>query len=113
MWFSFDGESFQTHNTEEEAKASAEDAMQLWADRAGDGWDDVSDQVCYGKVTHAVRVEHIEVTEENQHLVPAGCDAMEDHHLEKIVNETYRCNICGGNVSFDGTPPVPGMWGGR
>ena len=26
---------------------------------------------------------------------------------------TYRCNICGGVVAFDGTPPVPGNWGGR
>lgn len=24
-----------------------------------------------------------------------------------------RCNICGGLVHFDGTPPVPGNWGGR
>lgn len=25
----------------------------------------------------------------------------------------HRCNICGGVVHYDGTPPVPGNWGGR
>lgn len=25
----------------------------------------------------------------------------------------HRCNICGGIVHFDGTPPVAGCWGGR
>lgn len=113
MWFSYDGESFQIHNTEEEAKALAEEAMQDWSDRAGDGWDDVSDQVCYGRVTHAVRVERPEITEENRHLVPAGCEGIEEHYLEKIVPDDFRCNICGGVVMFDGTKPVPGNWGHR
>ena len=113
MWFSFDGETFETHNTEAEAKAEAERAMEYWADGAGDGWDELSTQVVYGRVTHAVRVEAIEVTDDNRHLVPSGCDGMENHHLEQIVPDEYRCNICGGVVSFDGTPPVGGNWGGR
>lgn len=25
----------------------------------------------------------------------------------------YRCNICGGVVQYDGTPPVAGNWGHR
>lgn len=25
----------------------------------------------------------------------------------------HRCNICGGVVHYDGTPPVPGNWGGK
>lgn len=32
---------------------------------------------------------------------------------QTIVPEERRCNICGGVVKFDGTPPKPGMWGGR
>lgn len=113
MWFSFDGESFQTHNTEQEAKDLAELAMQDWQDRAGDGWDDQSTQVCYGKVTHAVRVEEIEITEENSHLVPPGCEGAENHFLEPIGPATHDCNICGGSVQFTGGKPVAGMWGHR
>lgn len=113
MWFSFDGENFETHETEAEARELAELAMQDWEDCAGDGWHENARHVVYGKVTHAVRVEEIEVTEENAHMVPHGCEGIEHHHLEKIVPNDYRCNICGGIVSFDGTPPVPGNWGGR
>ena len=68
----------------DEARADAELAMESWADCAGDGWDELSTQVCYGRVTHAVRVETIEVTDENRHLVPSSCDGLEDHHLEPI-----------------------------
>lgn len=32
------------------------------------------------------------------------------HHDEPCK---HRCKICGGVVQFDGTPPVPGNWGGR
>lgn len=113
MWFSFDGESFETHNTEKEAREYAESAMDDWADTADDGWNENSVHVSYGKITHAVRVERVDITEENVHLVPHGCEGIEEHYLEKIVPDDYRCNICGGVVSFDGTPPVAGNWGGR
>lgn len=84
MWFSFDGEDFQIHNTEAEAARWANDAMESWADGAGDGWDEQSTQVCYGRVTHAVRVETVEITDENRHTVPYGCDGIEKHFLEPI-----------------------------
>ena len=87
--------------------------MEDWSDIASDGWPENAAYVAYGKVTHSVRVEIIEVTEENAHLVPQGCEGLENHHLEKIVADNYRCNICGGVVEFDGTKPQPGMWGGR
>jgi len=113
MWFCFDGHSFEVHDTEEKARKHAEAAMQDWQDDAADGWDELSTQVCYGKVTHSVKVESIEVTNENEHYVPHGCDGLEEHKLEQVVPDEYRCNICGGLVSFDGTPPVAGNWGGR
>lgn len=110
-WFSFDGETFETHATEEEAAAAADSAMQYWRENADIGWDELSTQVAYGKITHAVRVETEPVTDETQHTVPAGCDTIEHHFLERIVPAEYRCNICGGIVEFDGTPPVKGNWG--
>ncbi|MEM8668777.1 MAG: hypothetical protein AAGG48_14750 [Planctomycetota bacterium] len=81
-WFSYDGCSFELHESESAARKHAESAMQEWADDADDGgWDELSTQVCYGRVTHAVRVFPIPVTERNQHLVPKGCVGLEDHRL--------------------------------
>lgn len=91
MWFSFDGFDFQTHTSEAKAKAAADDAMSSWRDDAGDGWDELATQVCYGKVTHAVRVEREEITDENRHTVPYGSECIEFHHLEPI-NAT--CDGC-------------------
>lgn len=113
MWFSFDGETFETHDTEYAARLTAEKSMSFWSDEAADGWSEESRRVSYGKVTHAVRVETIEVDDGNRYMIPQGCDGIEQHHLEKIVPDEYRCNICGGIVSFDGTAPVAGNWGGR
>ena len=84
MYFSYDGETFEIHETEELAKAEADLAMEFWQDHACDsGWDELSTQVCYGKVTHAVLVEKIPVTDDNRHLAPHGCDEteFEAHHL--------------------------------
>lgn len=112
-WFSFDGLDFETHATEAEAAESARRAMQFWSDSAADGWDELSTAVCYGRITHAVGVHPIDVTDENSHQIPPGCDGLEEHTLERIAPTEHRCNICGGVVTFDGTPPVPGNWGGR
>ena len=30
--------------------------------------------------------------------------------LIAVINGQWRCNICGGLVSFDGTKPLKGMW---
>ena len=83
-WFSFDGESFETHDTEAAARKSAEDAMHFWSEQAADdGWDEMSTGVCYGKVTHAVMVVPIPITEKNRHLLK-DFDALEDHRLMRL-----------------------------
>jgi len=93
-FFSFDGETFEIHATEEEARAEAKRAMEFWSDDAGDGWDELSTQVCYGRVTHAVKVTRIPVTDENRHMVPSGGDAtaFEEHSLEAYDNATVEVN---------------------
>lgn len=105
MFFSFDGVSFEAHNTEEEAAKRAAEAMVFWHEDADEGWNDLSDQVCYGRITHAVRVERCEVTDENRHMVPPDTTEIEEHFLEPIEGPIYRCNVCGGLVRFDGTKP--------
>jgi hypothetical protein len=82
MWFAFDGHSFETFSTEAEAKKHADDAMDDWRDDASDGgWDELSTQVCYGKVTHAVTVTPQDVEEWQ---VPSDCDGCEEHTLEPL-----------------------------
>ena len=84
MWFSFDGFDFQTHDSEAKAKAAADSAMSSWEDDADDGWDELASQVCYGRITHAVRIERTEITDENRHTVPEGSECIEEHYLEPI-----------------------------
>lgn len=91
-WFSFDGENFEKHRTEAEARNVAEMAMDDWSAFAADrGWDPLSTQVCYGKITHSVSVERTPVTDEDRHLVPTGCDDTEfEHHtLVPIQDEEF------------------------
>lgn len=81
-YFCYDGYSFEIYGTEEKAREAAESAMEDFSDDAGGGgWAEESTQVCYGIITHAVEVEEIEVTIENQHLVPRGCTGLEEHRL--------------------------------
>lgn len=87
MWFSFDGIDFATHDTELQARQAAEEAMEQWQDDADDGWDECSTKVCYGRVTHAVRVEPIEITDENRHLMHPDVTGLEKHHLEPVEEE--------------------------
>jgi energy-coupling factor transporter ATP-binding protein EcfA2 len=56
-WFSYDGDcGYETHDSEEEARRSAEAALEMFRDDApGDGWDEDSvTQVCWGVVIQEV-----------------------------------------------------------
>lgn len=90
MWFVFDGCSFEIHDTLAKAKAAADSAMDGWSDYADEGWDECSTQVCYGRVTHCVRVEEIEINDDNRHLVHPDCESFEDHHLEPTDYPSYE-----------------------
>lgn len=87
-WFSFDGMDFESHPTEQDAKVRAEMAMSDFQSEASDdGWDDVADQVCYGPITHSVRVEEREANEEERSRW--DCDqtrevVMVEMHLEPV-----------------------------
>lgn len=82
-WFGFDGHSFEAFNSEGEARAYAEQAMDDWADDAGDGgWDELSTQVCFGKITHSVVATEQVVTEGRETQV------CEEHSLEPIIERS-------------------------
>lgn len=92
-WFSYDGCDFELHATESEARKHAEAAMEEWSDDALDGgWDELSTQVCFGRVTHAVSVREIPLTDQNRHLVPQGCEGIEEHTLDPVLSTKEASN---------------------
>ncbi len=53
-FFSFDGEIFDTHATEEQAREAAAAALADAQDRAGDGWPEWVGNICWGPITERV-----------------------------------------------------------
>lgn len=109
-WFSFDGCSFETWDTEVEAKQEAEAALEEYSGEALDGWDEAADQVCWGLVLGAV------VDTERRPVKPS--DGMPDsvtEYVEKDLEsqELRHCNICGGEVLHLGGAPDPSCWPSR
>ncbi len=41
---------FETFNTEDEAKKSAQESIDVFRDYAKDGWDENVDQICWGEI---------------------------------------------------------------
>ncbi len=80
MYFSFDGEEFEIHNTEQEARDCAEDAIANYRDEAMDGWADESMHVCWGKVTQFVKVTEERRVEAGD-CVTAGIDTWQKREL--------------------------------
>lgn len=84
MWFCFDGCDFHTFDSEEKAAKCADEAMAEFSDEAaGDGWSEQACQVCWGKVTHAVRVETRDLTDEERQL-HRDWSHIEHHYLEPV-----------------------------
>lgn len=56
MFFSWDpnGDGFETHFTEEEAKAAAQSALDAEADQASEGWSENVEEICWGKLHGSV-----------------------------------------------------------
>lgn len=57
MYFSFDGDNLQFHDTAEAAEKEARDAFEEAKDYAADyGWSDESMDICWGEVKQTVKV---------------------------------------------------------
>lgn len=52
MYFSYDPEckEFNFFDTEEEAKAEAEEILEYERDEAADGWSEMVEDICWGKI---------------------------------------------------------------
>jgi len=103
MWFSFDGESFTTHETREEAQKDAQNALEDCRSDAFDGWPEQVYRICWGQVIENATVV-VERPRTEDDCVDKNIDTIQEIELRGEYRE-YRCNICGGVVRFDGTPP--------
>lgn len=104
-YFSYgaDGD-FSEHATAEDARNSAEDYLQTERDNAQDGWDECVHNICWGRILGRVtQTETRECTPEEKEAY--GFDEIWEFDLVES-KETYRCNVCGGLVQFDGTAPT-------
>lgn len=88
------GEGIYYYDTQEEAVAAAEQAIKDWKTCCDPEWPEEVEQVCWGAVLGETLA--IESGENNEYV---------DYKLSEHP-AMWRCNLCGGLVSFDGTAPA-------
>ena len=80
-FFCFDGEDYNTYETEAEAVQAAEDGLEFNRDNACEGWAEETDQIIVGRITHQVtETERRDRTDEDWN-VDASCDEIVDYAL--------------------------------
>lgn len=71
-WFCFDGYSFETFSTKQEAEAAADSTLDSFRDAAYEGWDDEVENVAWGEIRQVSqpgpRKEHLPGCGEGEHL---------------------------------------------
>lgn len=87
QFFSYDGQNFETHNTEQEARDAAEDALEFFRGEASDGWDDESMHVCWGRLMQSVQVTKERPAEPDDNM-PEGIETYQRRELVDVNPET-------------------------
>lgn len=81
-FFCFDGHCFNTFATMDEAKQDAQKALDYFSEDAGEGWDELVEQVCYGQITGGVvETERMPRREDDYGL---------DYGIDTVVNYGLR-----------------------
>lgn len=80
LWFCYDGCSFETHNSEREARESAEAALKCCSDEAMDGWPEEVYQICWGKVIQQATVT-VEREKTDEDYVSSDIDLIQEIEL--------------------------------
>lgn len=80
-YYVFDGDSFDTYDTLEEAKAKAEDALQWCRDEAPEGWPPQTEQISYGQVIGEVVETMRRPKDETDIGVDSAIDVITDYAL--------------------------------
>lgn len=115
-WIVYSDNGVDFFNTEDEAVQFARSVIEAMRDEE---WPDEVENVLVAKVTHASEKTNVVTRDmlDDEHCYkgryyPGNFDYYCDYEMRQSNEEQeYRCNICGGIVKFDGTPPVPGNWG--
>ena len=86
-WFSFDGDTFEVHDSEQKARETAENAM---VDYHSDAvqcleWCEESLEVCYGIVTHHAAVTTTLIQSGDELLYPECTTQVETHELIEVT----------------------------
>lgn len=87
QYFCFDGYNFETFPSIDAARIAAEEALAVFQDEAGDGWDENVTRICYGSLLGQV---------EEAYRRPRDA---EDTHLENYVTEVVGYELA------DAQPP--------
>ena len=89
-WFSFDGDCYQTHPTEQDARSFAEQAIEDWAAdcRENQGWADEASRVAWGEI-----IEHAEAVPDDPSDLPEGAEGGVDYRLARFVTETRALTV--------------------
>lgn len=110
MWFSFDGDNFEIHETESAAKALARLAMDEYRCDAGDGWCEESLRVCWGKVSeHAEVTMSRERTDEDDAMIAPGIDTVEERELVSLpieISPGVRLLPCKEDTNGEWVPDI-------
>jgi hypothetical protein len=81
-FFCFDGYSFQTHATEDEARNEAAGALECARDAAGDGWKEEVEQICWGRIE-----EQVELTSSEKAPEGSPFDTLDEYALRGFADE--------------------------
>lgn len=92
MFFVNTGDGVEYCKTREEAIALAQKAIDDWRDCCNSEWPEEVENVCWGEVLGESKMIDIE-------------DGMYANYELTAPPAEWRCNICGGLVTFDGTKP--------
>lgn len=86
-FFAYDPETgFETFETADQAKKHAEECIQCYRDEAGEGWDEQTDQVCWGEV----KGKAVQVNQSEPSNIDNGFDYYCDYSLLDITDEPVQ-----------------------
>lgn len=90
------GDGVEFHDSLVNAQQAAMDAIEGWRDCCDPDWPEEVEQVCYGEILGESKA--VDCGENGEFV---------RYELEESESR-WRCQVCGGLVQFDGTPPSRG-----
>jgi hypothetical protein len=77
-------EGFELHETADEAKKAAEDALDFERGEAAEGWSDYIDQICWGELKQIIIETLNRPRTDEDTFVSSDCDTIVDYGLVDV-----------------------------